>query len=211
MPRHQKSGGVLCYTLWKFECPSIRLSVCPSVNAPTSYSLPATPTVFGQSFSNFTGAFRMVWGYACCFFRILKLNFITFFFIFNLDFFRALLLQKCVGSMYLLPATPPTVLGQSFSNFTGAFIIVWRYAYYFFRIPKLFFITFLSFLNLDFFRALILQKCIGSMYLLPATPPTVLGQSFSNFTGAFRMVWRYAYYFFRILKLFLLHFLSFLT
>ena len=24
--------------------------------------------------------------------------------------------------------------------------------------------------------------------LLPATPPTVLGQSFSNFTGAFRMV-----------------------
>ena len=64
-----------------------------------------------------------------------------------------------------------------------------------------FFITLVAFLT-DFFRALILQKCIGSMYLLPATPPTVLGQSFSNFTGAFRMFWSYAYGFFRILKLF---------
>ena len=64
-PHHQKSGGVLCYTLWNFEC--------PSVSAPT-IRLPATPpTVLGQSFSNFTGAFRMVWRYAYCFFRILKL------------------------------------------------------------------------------------------------------------------------------------------
>ena len=46
---------------------------------------------------------------------------------------------------------------------------------------------------------------------LPATPPTVLGQSFSNFTGAFRMVWRYAYCFFRILKLFIITFFSFLA
>ena len=46
---------------------------------------------------------------------------------------------------------------------------------------------------------------------LPATPPTVLGQSFPNFTGAFRMVWRYAYCFFRILKLFFITFFSFLT
>ena len=153
----------------------------------------------------------MVRRYAYCFFRILKLFFITFFFIFNLDFFRALILQKCRGSMYLLPATPPTVLGQSFSNFTGAFRMVWRYAYCFFRILKLFFITFFCIFNLDFFRALILQKCRGSMYLLPATPPTVLGQSFSNFTGAFRMVWRYAYCFFRILKLFFITFFAFLT
>ena len=144
MPRHQKSGGVLCYTLWNFGCPS----VCPTVSAPTIL-LPATPpTVLGQSFSNFTGAFRMVWSYAYCFFRILKLFFITFFFcIFNLDFFRALILQKCIGSMYLLPATPPTVLGQSFSNFTGAFRMVWRYAYCFFRILKLFFIAFFAFLT----------------------------------------------------------------
>ena len=31
MPRHQKSGGVLCYTLWNFECPSVRTYVRPSV------------------------------------------------------------------------------------------------------------------------------------------------------------------------------------
>ena len=57
MPRHQKSGGVLCYTLWNFQCPSIH-------SAPTIL-LPATPpTVLGQSFSNFTGALTMVWRYA---------------------------------------------------------------------------------------------------------------------------------------------------
>ena len=76
------------------------------------------------------------------FFQNLEIIFYHIFFIFNLDFFRALILQKCIGSMYLLPATPPTVLGQSFSNFTGAFRMVWRYAYCFFRILKLFFITF---------------------------------------------------------------------
>ena len=211
MPRHQKSGGVLCYTLWNFECLSVRPSVCPSVSTPT-IRLPATPpTVLGQSFSNFTGAFRMVWRYAYCFFQNLEIIFYHIFFIFNLGFFRALILQKWIGSMYLLPATPPTVLGQSFSNFTGAFRMVWRYAYYFFRILKLFFITFFYIFNLDFFRALILQKCIGCMYLVCATPPTVLGQSFSNFTGAFKMVWRDAYCFFRILKLFFITFFAFLT
>ena len=174
------------------------------------YLLPATPpTVLGQSFSNFTGAFRMVW--CILFFQNPEIIFYYIFFIFNLDFFRALILQKCIGSMYLLPATPPTVLGKSFSNFIGAFKMVWRYAYCFFRILKLFFITFFFIFNLDFFRALILQKCIGSMYLLPATSPTVLGKSFSNLTGAFRMVWRYAYCFFRILKLFFITFFSFLT
>ena len=144
------------------------------------------PTVLGKSFSNFIGTFRMVWRYAYCFFRILKLFFITFF-AFLTDFFRALILQKCIGSMYLLPATPPTVLSQSFSWSEGMHIVFsesWNY----------FFITFFAFLT-DFFRALILQKCIGSMYLLPATPPTVLGQYFSNFTGPFRMVWRCAYFF----------------
>ena len=73
--------------------------------------------------------------------------FLSHFCIFNLDFFRALILQKCIGSMYLLPATPPTVLGQSFSNFTGTLRMVWRYAYCFFRILKLFFITFFAFLT----------------------------------------------------------------
>ena len=37
-PRHQKSGRVLCYTLWNFECPSIHppvcLPICPSAPPP---------------------------------------------------------------------------------------------------------------------------------------------------------------------------------
>ena len=73
----------------------------------------------------------------------------------------------------------------------------------FFQNPEFIFYHIFFIFNLDFFQALIPQKCIGSIYLLPATPPTVLGQSFWNFTGAFRMVWRYANCFFRILKLFL--------
>ena len=77
---------VLCYTLRNFECPSVRPSVCLSVrpsvrlSAPTTILVSATPpTVLGQSFWNFTGVLRMVWRYAYCFFRILKLFFITFF------------------------------------------------------------------------------------------------------------------------------------
>ena len=74
--------------------------------------------------------------------------YIFFFCIFNLDFFRALILQKCIGSMYLLPATPPTVLGQSFSNFTGAFRMAWRYAYCFFHNPEIiFYYIFIAFLT----------------------------------------------------------------
>ena len=175
------------------------------------YLVSATPpTVFGESFWNFTGVLRMVWRYAYCFFRILKLFFITFF-AFLTDIFRALILQICIWSMYLVSATPPTVFGESFWNFTGVLRMVWRYAYCFFRILKLFFITFLRIFNLDIFRALILQICIWSMYLVSATPPTVFGESFWNFTDVLRMVWRYAYCFFRILKLFFITFFAFLT
>ena len=130
-----------------YVIPSEILSVRPSVSAPTIL-LPATPpTVLGQSFSNFTGAFRMVWRFAYCFFRILKLFFITFFFIFNLDFFRALILQKCIGSMYLPARNCSYSFRPIFSNFTGTFRMVWRCAYCFFRILKLFFITFFAFLT----------------------------------------------------------------
>ena len=137
-PPPKKVAG---YYVIPSEILSVRPSIRPSVSAPT-IRLPATPpTVFGQSFSNFTGAFRMVRRYA--YFSESWNYFLShFFFIFNLDFFQALILQKCIGSMYLLPATPPTVLGQSFWNFTHAFRMVWRYAYCFFRILKLFFITF---------------------------------------------------------------------
>ena len=72
----------------------------------------------------------------------------------------------------------------------------------FFQNPEIIFYHFFPIFNLDIFRALILQICIWSMYLVSATPPTVFGESFWNFTGVLRMVWRYAYCFFRILKLF---------
>ena len=87
MPRHQKVAG---YYVIPSEIlsvrPSVRLSICLSVrpsvrpSAPTTILVSATPpTVLGQSFWNFTGVLRMVWRYAYCFFRILKLFFITFF------------------------------------------------------------------------------------------------------------------------------------
>ena len=76
----------------------------------------------------------------------------------------------------------------------------------FFQNPEIIFYHFFRIFNLDISRALILQICIWSIYLVLATPPTVFGESFWNFTVVFRMVWRYAYCFLRILKLFFLHF-----
>ena len=76
----------------------------------------------------------------------------------------------------------------------------------FFQNPEIIFYHFFRIFNLDIFRALILQICIWSIYLVSATPRTVFGKSFWNFTVVFRMVWRYAYCFLRILKLFFLHF-----
>ena len=164
------------------------------------YLVPLTPpTVFDWSFWNFTRAFRMAWRYACVFFQNPEIDFYHFFHIFNLDIFWVLILQKCIVSRYLVPLTPPTVFGQSFWNFTGVLRMVWRCACGFFRILKLFFITFYTFWT-DIFWVLILQKSIGSRYLVPLTPRTVFGPSFWNFTWAFRMAWRYACGFFRILK-----------
>ena len=111
------------------------------------------------------------------FFQNPEIIFYHFLRIFNLDIFRALILQICIWSMYLVSATPPTVFGESFWNFTDVLRMVWRYAYCFFRILKLFFITFFRIFNLD----------IGSICLVSATPPTVLGQSFWNFTGTLQL------------------------
>ena len=44
--------------------------------------------------------------------------------------------------------------------------MVWRYAYCFFQNPEIIFYYIFCIFNLDFFRALILQKCIGSMYIV---------------------------------------------
>ena len=110
------------------------------------YFVPLTPpTVFVRSFWNFTGVLRMVWRYACGFSESWN-NFLSLFFcIFNLDIFWVLIQQRCIGSRYLVPLTPPTVFGRSFWNFTGALRMVWRYACGFFRILKLSFITFYTF------------------------------------------------------------------
>ena len=105
-----------------------------------------------------------------------------------------------IFSRYLVPLTPPTVFVLSFWNFTGALRMVWRYAHGFFQNPEIIFYYFFYIFNLDIFLVLILQKSIGSRYLVPLTPSTVFGQSFWNFTWAFRMAWKYAYGFFRILK-----------
>ena len=117
------------------------------------------------------------------FFQNPEIIFYHFFRIFNLDIFRALILQICIWSIYLVSATPPTVFGESFWNFTVVFRMVWRYAYCFLRILKLFFLHF----NLDIFSSLYAQICIGSICLVSATPPTVLGQSFWNFTGTLQL------------------------
>ena len=83
-----------------------------------------------------------------CFFQNHEIIFYHFFRIFNVDIFWALMLQKCIGSRYLVPSTPPTVFGQSFWNFTEAFRMVWRYACGVFIILKVFLITFSAFLAL---------------------------------------------------------------
>ena len=146
MPRHQK-GGVLCYTLRNFECPSVGPSVCPSVSAHhhscignSSYSL---RPILLKLYRCFKDGLKI----GILFFQNPEIIFYHFFPIFNLDIFRALILQICIWSMYLVSATPPTVFGESFWNFTGVLRMVWRYAYCFFRILKLFFITFFAFLT----------------------------------------------------------------
>ena len=131
--------------------------------------------------------------------------FYHFLHILNLDIFWLLLLQKCIGSRYLVPLTPPTVFSRSFWNFT-AFTMAWRYAFVFFQNPEIIFYHFLHILNLDIFWVLLLQKCIGSRYLVPLTPPTVFGRSFWNFTWAFRMAWRYACGFFQNPEIIFYHF-----
>ena len=65
-------------------------------------------------------------------------------------------------------------------------------------------------LEIIFFHASVLWKCICSRYLLSATPPTVLNRSFWNFTDVLIMLWRYACAFYRILLLIVFTFFTFL-
>ena len=57
-----------------------------------------------------------------------------------------------VYSRYLVSANPPTVFNQSFWNFTGVFIMVWRCACAFYRtLNFFFFFSLFHIFNLDFF------------------------------------------------------------
>ena len=116
-PPPKKWRGIMLYPLkfWVSVHPSVRLSICPSVRQRPTICVPATPpTVLGQSFSNFTGAFRMVWRYAYCFFRIMKLFFNHIFFIFNLDFFPSICLSVCPS---VRQRPPPFVCPQLLLQF----------------------------------------------------------------------------------------------
>ena len=142
-----ESGGVLCYTLRNFECPSVRPSVCPSVSAHHHSCIGNSSYSFRPILLKLYRCFKDGLKICILFFQNPEIIFYHFFPIFNLDIFRALILQICIWSMYLVSATPPTVFGESFWNFTGVLRMVWRYAYCFFRILKLFFITFFPFLT----------------------------------------------------------------
>ena len=142
-----ESGGVLCYTLRNFECPSVCLSVCPSIR-------PSVSAHHHSCIGNSSYSFRPILlklyrcfkdGLKICilFFQNPEIIFYHFFPIFNLDIFRALILQICIWSI----GNSSYSFGESFWNFTGVLRMVWRYAYCFFRILKLFFITFFAFLT----------------------------------------------------------------
>ena len=142
-----ESGGVLCYTLRNFECLSVCPSVRPSVSAHHHSCIGNSSYSFRPILLKLCRCFKDGLKICILFFQNPEIIFYHFFPIFNLRHFRALILQICIWSMYLVSATPPTVFGESFWNFTGVLRMVWRYAYCFFRILKSFFITFFAFLT----------------------------------------------------------------
>ena len=144
MPRHQKVAG---YYVIPSEILSVRPSVRPSVSAHHHSCIGNSSYSFRPILLKLYRCFKDGLKICILFFQNPEIIFYHFFPIFNLDIFRALILQICIWSMYLVSATPPTVLGESFWNFTGVLRMVWRYAYCFFRILKLFLITFFAFLT----------------------------------------------------------------
>ena len=111
------------------------------------------------------------------FFQNPEIIFYHFFPIFNLDIFRALILQICIWSY--------PCIGNSSYSFWRILLKLYRcfkdglkICILFFQNPEIIFYHFFPIFNLDIFRALILQICIWRMYLVSATPPTVFGESF---------------------------------
>ena len=91
----------------------------------------------------------MVWRYACGFYRILNI-FFPIVHTFNLGFFHASILWKCICKWHLVSATPPTVLDRSFWNFK-CFNHSLKLSCAFYRILKLFSFAFFHIFNLIFF------------------------------------------------------------
>ena len=119
MPRHQKVAG---HYVIPSEILSVRPSVCLSVRPSVRPSVSAHHhSCIGNSSYSFRPILLKLYrcfkdGLKICilFFQNPEIIFYHFFPIFNLDIFRALILQICIWSMYLVSATPPTVFGESF-------------------------------------------------------------------------------------------------
>ena len=112
--------------------PVMLSSVCPFVN---NWLVSATaPTVFCQSFWNFTDVLAIACRCAYC--LVISLRFFFFFFFFSTSHF---LPKTLIVSVCLVSATPPTVFGQSFWNFTDVLAMVYRCAYCLLIILRFFF------------------------------------------------------------------------
>ena len=84
------------------------------------------------------------------FFQNPEIIFYNFFRIFNLDIFLVLILQKCIGSRYLVPITPTSfklILLKLYRCFKDGLKICMC----FFQNPEIIFYHFLHILNLNIF------------------------------------------------------------
>ena len=111
MPRHQKVAG---YYVIPSEILSVRPSVRPSVSAHHHSCIGNSSYSFRPILLKLYRCFKDGLKICILFFQNPEIIFYYFFPIFNLDIFRALILQICIWSMYLVSATPPTVFGESF-------------------------------------------------------------------------------------------------
>ena len=134
----------------------------------------------------------MVWRCACDFDIILKFIFCHIFRNLNLVIFEA----RIVPSVYILDtlvgATSPTVLWPIFFKLYMCFCHGRKLCIWFGYNPQIKFCHSFRILNVVIFQSWLLLKYMDSGYLVCAIPPAVLCQSFSNCTGVFIMVWRYA-------------------
>ena len=184
MPRHQKVAG---YYVIPSEILSVRPSVRLSVRASVRPSVSAHHhSCIGNSSYSFRPIFLKLYrcfkdGLKICilFFQNPEIIFYHFFHIFNLDIFRALILCTDMYMEYV------PCIGNSSYSFWRILLKLYRcfkdglkICILFFQNPEIIFYHFFRIFNLDIFRALILQICIWSMYLVSATPPTVFGESF---------------------------------